>query len=112
MSVHQDGLIGHVPTTSERFVTVDWREYPAPQPREFEAVLCPEGEGGFSVFALNYPGVISQGETEEEAEANIAEAFLALLESKEKHGEKMEFSQRPTVGRTAGCQAIRVIVDG
>lgn len=41
---------------------------------ELRVLLCPE-EQGFSIFALNLPGIISQGETESEAVANIAEAF-------------------------------------
>jgi predicted RNase H-like HicB family nuclease len=75
-------------------------------------VICPEEEGGFSVFALNYPGVISQGETFEEAKANITEAFLAVLESRRKHGEAMEFSESPTVDITPDSQRIRVTIDG
>jgi len=81
-------------------------------PHEFEAVLCPEEEGGFSVFALHYPGVISQGESLEEAKANIAEAFLAVLESRRKHGEPMEHSSRPVVDDTPDCLHIRVTIDG
>ena len=30
---------------------------------EFEVVLQPEEEGGFSVFVLRLPGCVSQGET-------------------------------------------------
>lgn len=43
--------------------------------------LCPEEEGGFSVFALNLPGAASQGETEEEALANIREACTGAIKS-------------------------------
>ena len=73
----------------------------------FEAALVPEDDGGFSVFALNYPGVVSQGDTVEEATANIAEAFQAMRESRIKHVETMEFSQTPTVELTTDCQCIR-----
>jgi len=84
-----------------------------PPPHEFVAVLCPDvEEGGFSVFALNYPGVISQGETLEEAQANIAEAFMAVLESRRKHGEQMEYSSRSVVDHTPDCLHIRVTIDG
>jgi len=42
--------------------------------------LCPEEDGGFSAIACRLPGVVSQGETEEEALANIREAFgVAVL---------------------------------
>lgn len=46
---------------------------------EFQALLCKEEEGGYSAHALCLPGVVSQGETEEEAKQNIAEAVAAAL---------------------------------
>jgi predicted RNase H-like HicB family nuclease len=54
-------------------------ERPGPRVYECRAVLCPEAEGGYSVHALNLPGVVSQGETFREALANIAEAFRAAV---------------------------------
>jgi predicted RNase H-like HicB family nuclease len=38
-------------------------------------LLCPEDEGGFSAHCLNLTGVVSEGETEEEAIANLVDAF-------------------------------------
>ena len=84
----------------------------SPPPHEFVALLCPEEEGGFSIFALHYAGIISQGETQEEAEANIMDAFRAMLESRRKHGQRLEFSERPVVEETQGCKRIRVTIDG
>ncbi len=46
---------------------------------ECRAVLCPEQEGGYSAHALRLPGVVSQGETAEEALANIADAFRGAV---------------------------------
>ena len=46
---------------------------------ECRALVCPEAAGGFSVHALRLPGVVSQGETIEEALENIAEAFRGAL---------------------------------
>lgn len=43
--------------------------------------LCPEADGGFSALAPCLPGVASQGETQEEAVANITEAFRGVAES-------------------------------
>jgi predicted RNase H-like HicB family nuclease len=40
----------------------------------------PEDGGGFSVFAVTLGGAVSQGNTEAEALANIAEAIAACLE--------------------------------
>ena len=45
-----------------------------------QALLCPESDGGFAVFARRLPGVASQGETEEEALSNLAEAFRGAIQ--------------------------------
>lgn len=41
--------------------------------------LAEEDEGGFSVVAAQLPGVASQGDTEQEALANIVEAFEGAI---------------------------------
>jgi len=43
-------------------------------------VLEPSDEGGFTVFVPALPGCISEGETREEALANIREAIELYLE--------------------------------
>jgi len=43
-------------------------------------VLEPSDEGGFTVYVPSLPGCISEGETEEEALANIREAIELYLE--------------------------------
>jgi antitoxin HicB len=55
--------------------------------REFEVVLQPEDEGGFSVFVPGLPGCVSQGDTREEALAMIKEAIEGYLESLDAHGD-------------------------
>ena len=45
----------------------------------FKVILEPEPEGGYSVFVPALPGCASQGETEEEALANIKEAIELYL---------------------------------
>lgn len=57
--------------------------------REFEVVLQPEDEGGFSVFVPRLPGCASQGETREEALTMIKEAIEGYLESLEEHGDPL-----------------------
>ena len=44
-------------------------------------VILKDEEGGFSVLALNLPGIGSSGETEEEALANAKEAVGGAIES-------------------------------
>ena len=51
------------------------------QRRECRAVLCSEPDGGFSVYARNLPGVVSQGETIDEAIENVKEAFCGAVET-------------------------------
>jgi antitoxin HicB len=43
--------------------------------------LMPEDDGGYSVVAALLPGAASQGDTEQEALANIAEAIRGLTQS-------------------------------
>jgi predicted RNase H-like HicB family nuclease len=45
-----------------------------------KVVLEPSDEGGFTVYVPSLPGCISEGETEEEALANIQEAVSLYLE--------------------------------
>lgn len=47
---------------------------------ECRVLLCPEEEEGFSAHALNIAGVVSEGDTINEALRNIADAFKATIE--------------------------------
>jgi predicted RNase H-like HicB family nuclease len=93
-----------------RVVRITWR-HQSPPSHEFEAIACPEEDGGYSAFAVHYPGVISQGDTLDEVKENIAEAFLAMLESRRKHGEGLEFSNQLPVDAPAGSHRLRIKVD-
>jgi predicted RNase H-like HicB family nuclease len=46
---------------------------------ECRVLLCPEEDGGYVAHALRLPGVVSQGETVEEALDNIRDAFRAAM---------------------------------
>ena len=46
-------------------------------------VLEPSEEGGFTVYVPSLPGCISEGDTEEEALANVREAIELYLEPAE-----------------------------
>ena len=53
---------------------------------QFEAILKPQKEGGFTVEVPDLPGCISEGDTLEEAEKNIEEAVELYLETLEERG--------------------------
>lgn len=46
---------------------------------ECRVLLVPESTGGYSAHALRLPGVVSQGETEAKALANVEEAFRGSI---------------------------------
>jgi antitoxin HicB len=76
-------------------VAVAWTAHPKGTYR-LPVILSPEAEGGFSVWAATLPGVASQGETEEEALANIKDALAGALASYEAHGEKIPWQEEET----------------
>lgn len=47
---------------------------------EYDVVLKPEAEGGFSVFVPDLPSVATQGETREEALEMVKDAIEGYLE--------------------------------
>jgi predicted RNase H-like HicB family nuclease len=47
---------------------------------KFHVVLEPSDEGGYTVYVPSLPGCISEGDTDEEAMANIQEAVELYLE--------------------------------
>lgn len=62
--------------------------------REFDIVLVPEAEGGYSVLVPELPSVATQGETVQEAIAMAKEAIELYLEAMKEDG-----LQIPTVPR-------------
>ena len=48
-----------------------------------KVVLEPSDEGGYTIYAPKLPGCISEGETVDEALANIREAIALYLEPME-----------------------------
>ena len=58
----------------------------AHQPRQFDVVLERAEEGGFVVSVPDLPGVWTQGETRDEALANVSDAIAGYLETLEAEG--------------------------
>ena len=53
---------------------------------EFNVVLEPDEEGGFTAQCVELPAAVSQGDTKEEAMANIKEAIELVLEVRRDQG--------------------------
>jgi antitoxin HicB len=62
---------------------IEWSNWDVLGDRTYQCrvLLCPESEGGFSAHAIRLPGVVSEGDTEAEALANVADAFQAVIQT-------------------------------
>ncbi|MFQ5804842.1 MAG: type II toxin-antitoxin system HicB family antitoxin [Phycisphaerae bacterium] len=88
-----DVLVGEEPVDSQADrEVVQWSMYQG-NVYEVEIRVCPEDDGGFSVYVPTLPGVVSEGETEEDAEKNIREALLAVIESYRKDQESIPWER-------------------
>jgi predicted RNase H-like HicB family nuclease len=86
---------------------VVWVMYPPMSCFDCRVALLQEPAGGFSVYAVNLPGVCSEGETEEEAITNIIEALSGVLSEYVAAGE-IPWSEEHL---EEGCFERRVIVN-
>ncbi|MBK5231968.1 MAG: type II toxin-antitoxin system HicB family antitoxin [Thermoleophilia bacterium] len=67
------------------------------KPREYEIVLIPEKEGGYSVVVPELPSVATQGETVDEALKMAKEAIELYIEVMEEDGLPLPTVQRKQV---------------
>lgn len=70
----------------------------AMKPYDFKVILEPDESGGYVVSCPSLPGCYSQGETVDEALANITEAIELCLEDLKARGEKIPDASRILVG--------------
>lgn len=70
--------------------------------------LLEEAEGGYSVLALNLPGAASQGETREEALANLRDAALGCIEEYLASGEEVPWAEVAQEDVPAGAKVLAV----
>jgi predicted RNase H-like HicB family nuclease len=66
---------------------------------KYTVVLEPRDEGGFTVQCVEIPGAISQGETREEALANIKEAIELVLEVQREELQKKTSTLRREISK-------------
>ena len=72
-------VVGDHPQRSTSYL--DWKFYKNGQAHVLVARLTEEEEGGYSSYAARLPGVVSQGETIDEAVRNTEDAFRAAIAS-------------------------------
>jgi predicted RNase H-like HicB family nuclease len=65
---------------------------------DFKVLLEPDEDGGYVVVCPSIPGCYSQGETVEEAMANIREAIELCLEEMQERGEPVPDPSNVLVG--------------
>ena len=58
-----------------------------------QVILIPDETGGYTVEVPSLPGCISEGDTVDEALANIKEAIDLFIESMIAHGEDVQSTQ-------------------
>ena len=62
---------------------------------QYTAVFEPAPEGGFTVTVPALPGLVTEGDTIEEARAMVKDAIRGYLESLVKHGEDIPIEPSP-----------------
>ena len=67
---------------------------------QFTVVYEEEPDGGYVVTVPALPGCVSQGDTRQDAKANIQEAISAYIEALRKAGE--------AIPQDAGCETVEV----
>jgi len=69
--------------------------------RSFHVILSPQPDGGFFIECPLLPGCYSQGDTREEAMANIQEAILLALEDLQSLGKPIPEALPPVVAEVS-----------
>ena len=87
-------------------------EYGSSRVHDFFAIATPEDDGGFSIYAIHYPGIVSQCDDLTEAKANIADAFVTMLHSAADRGVSLKFSSDAWVEVSSNAVRLRVTVNG
>jgi antitoxin HicB len=77
---------------------------------EVRVYLEPEQDGGYSVWLPSLPGVVSQGETEEEALRHIEEAFRGAAEVYREEGRPVPWTDEPEP-RPSQAEERRILVN-
>lgn len=77
---------------------------------ECRVLLIPEQEGGYSAHCIRLPGVVSEGESLDEAVQNISEAFREAIRCYRGAGESIPW-QQIELDRPKGCMERWILVN-
>jgi antitoxin HicB len=75
--------------------------------RRLPLVFVPQPEGGFTVTSPVLPELLTEGDTLEEAFANVRDALAAVLELYAEQGRRSR--RRPSTRPRVGCFRFRLI---
>lgn len=59
--------------------------------KQVEVVFEPQSEGGYTVYSPDLPGMVTEGDTLDEAAANAQEAIELYVESMRARGQDVPF---------------------
>ncbi len=68
-----------------------------PSSYSYSVVLEPQEDGGFTVLVTALPEVVTEGDTEAEALANVEEAIRMVLSNRRDHGQPIPSDSLPEV---------------
>lgn len=103
-SLFEERLGSPVEPINQEWVSLSDRAY------ECRVLLVPESEGGYSAHATRLPGVVSEGETIEEALANVGEAFAGAVRAYLDSGRDIPWGNAE-VEKTPGAEERWIVVN-
>ena len=87
---------------------INWEQPPSGEVLDCAIVIEPDEDGGFVVFARDLPGVVSQGETADEALEAIRDALAAAIHSYKQHQEPIPWTPSTTSAPTQTVRWIQI----
>ena len=78
---------------------------------ECQAVFIREDEGGYSARVANLPGVVTEGDTIDEAICNLKDAFAGAIVTYMELGREIPWSQNPSGDWPSDCVRRWILID-
>jgi predicted RNase H-like HicB family nuclease len=98
-------------TQSGTWSAAAWEHFEHEAAIECHALICPEQkDGGFSIHCINLPGVISEGETVDEAIDNITDAFRETISYYREAGQRIPWKNRVATELPPDSRELAILV--